>query len=76
MKTLSFVKFRALGGKLKMPAAGGLSLMALAAGAHAAVPADVTTAISTAGTDAATVGGAVLVVIIGIAAFKFLRRAV
>ena len=35
----------------------------------------VTDAIDTAGTDAAVVGGAVLVVLIGIAAFKFIRKA-
>ncbi|BAK77087.1 bacteriophage coat protein B [Pseudogulbenkiania sp. NH8B] len=55
------------------PVAG---LMAVAAGAHAEVPAEVTTAITSAGTDAGVVGAAVLVVIIGIATFKFLRRAV
>lgn len=43
--------------------------------AFAAIPEGVTTAISTAGTDVATVGGAVLVVIVGIAVFKWLRRA-
>lgn len=46
-----------------------------AGSAFAAVPAEVTTAITGAGTDAAVIGGAVLVVIIGIAAFKFMRRA-
>lgn len=48
---------------------------AAAGSAFAAVPAEVTTAITGAGTDAAVIGGAVLVVIIGIAAFKFMRRA-
>ncbi len=43
--------------------------------AMAAVPADASAAITTAGADAATIGGLVLVVIIGIAAFKYLRRA-
>lgn len=52
---------------------GGVAL--LASQARAAVPADVTTAITTAGTDAATVGAAVLVVIVGIAAFKWIRKA-
>lgn len=47
----------------------------VASAVQAAVPADVTTAIETAGTDAATIGGAVLVVIVGIAAFKYMRRA-
>ncbi|MGE9763347.1 major capsid protein [Pseudomonas sp. PDM20] len=55
---------------------GALTLGALAAQqAMAAVPADASSAIETAGTDAATIGGLVLVVIIGIAAFKYLRRA-
>lgn len=49
---------------------------ALVAGsAFAEVPADAITAITEAGTDAATIGGLVLVVLIGIASFKYLRRA-
>jgi len=51
------------------------SLAAVAASAQAAVPAEATTAITTAGADATTVGVAVFVVIVGIAAFKFMRRA-
>lgn len=51
------------------------SLAVIGGAAQAAVPESVTTAITTAGTDAATVGAAVLVVIVGIAAFKFLRKA-
>lgn len=43
--------------------------------AMAEVPTNVSTAITTAGTDAATMGGLVLVAIIGIYAIKFLRRA-
>ncbi|MCY1392147.1 Bacteriophage coat protein B [compost metagenome] len=42
---------------------------------YAEVPASASTAITEAGADAATIGGLVLVVIIGIAAFKYLRRA-
>lgn len=54
----------------------GATLATLAAGsAAAAVPAEVTTAISSAGADAAILGGLVLAVLIGIAAFKWLRRA-
>lgn len=49
--------------------------IAVASAVQAAVPAGVTTAIDTAGADAATIGGAVLVVLIGIAAFKYMRRA-
>lgn len=43
--------------------------------AFAAVPADVTTAITTAGTDMATVAGAVFVAIIALLGFKLMRRA-
>lgn len=43
--------------------------------AHAEVPAAVTAALTAAGEDSATIGGLVLVVIIGIAAFKYMRRA-
>lgn len=43
--------------------------------AFAEVPAGVLTAITSAGTDAATIGAAVLVVLIGIWAFKLMRRA-
>lgn len=43
--------------------------------AMAAVPASVTTAISDAGIDSTVVGAAVLVVIVGIYAFKLLRKA-
>ncbi len=42
--------------------------------AMAAVPTDVTTAISSAGTDAATVAGAVFVAIVGICAIKLMRK--
>lgn len=52
-----------------------LALLAIAPLSQAAVPPDVTTAITGAGTDAAVVGAAVLVVLVGIAAFKWLRRA-
>lgn len=47
----------------------------VASAVQAAVPAGVTTAIETAGTDASTIGGAVLIVMVGIAAFKYMRRA-
>lgn len=43
--------------------------------AFAAVPTEVTTAISTAGTDMATVAGAVFVAIIALLGFKLMRRA-
>lgn len=41
----------------------------------AAVPADVTTAISTAGSDMNTIAAAVFVAIIGLLGFKLMRRA-
>ena len=43
--------------------------------AFAAIDASVTTALTSAGTDAATIGAAVLVIIVGIYAFKLLRKA-
>lgn len=42
---------------------------------HAEVPAAVSTAINGAGADAAVVGGLVLVVLVGIMAFKWIRKA-
>ncbi|WP_024302786.1 major capsid protein [Pseudogulbenkiania sp. MAI-1] len=60
--------------KTKLVAVAG-STLAVAGSAMAAVPAAVTTALNDAGTDAAVIGGAVLVVIIGIAAFKYMRKA-
>lgn len=59
--------------KLKALFAAGSTVVA--SSAFAAVPTEVTTAITEAGTDAAVIGGAVLVVIVGIAAFKYMRRA-
>ncbi len=52
-------------------AAGVLSIQQ----AHAALGTDVTTALETAKTDGVAIGGLVLAVIIAIAAFKYLRRA-
>ncbi|HDY6335483.1 major capsid protein [Pseudomonas aeruginosa] len=52
---------------------GSLGLMA--GQAMAAVPEEVTTALGDAKADGASIGGAVLGVIIAIAVFKFLRRA-
>lgn len=52
---------------------GALSMVA--ASAHAALPADVETAISGAKADGATVGGLILAAIIVIFAFKLIRRA-
>lgn len=53
-----------------------VSVLALGAGqAMAAVPTEVTAALDTAKADGVTVAGIVLVVIIAIAAFKFIRKA-
>ncbi|MDD2546603.1 MAG: major capsid protein [Burkholderiaceae bacterium] len=58
-------------------AASVVALPLLLAGqAHAALPEGVSTALDSAKGDAAMVGGLVLVIIIGIAAFKFIRRAI
>lgn len=55
---------------LALPAAA----MAAGSKAIAAVPADVTTELSSIKTDALTVAGVVLVAIVAIYAFKFLRK--
>lgn len=52
----------------------GASLLA-AGGAHAAVPAEITTAISSMQTDGVTVATAFVVASIAVAAIKFLRSA-
>ncbi|MDO8971178.1 MAG: major capsid protein [Saprospiraceae bacterium] len=54
-----------------------LAVVSLAAvsSANAALDPAVTSAISTAGTDGAMLGGLILAVLIGIAAFKWLRGA-
>jgi len=44
--------------------------------AMAAVPADVTTAITTGATDVATLGSAILTVIVAIVGFNWLRRVI
>jgi hypothetical protein len=52
-----------------------VALMASTVAAQAAVPDPVTAAIAQAQVDAGTVGGAVLLVVLAIATFKWLRRA-
>ena len=54
--------------------AAGLGALALASQAHAAVPADVSTALTDMKADALTVAGLVLVAIIAVVAFKFMRK--
>lgn len=56
-------------------AAAGSALMTIGGYAAAAVPADVTTAISTMKDDGVTVATAFLVAVIAVAAIKFLRTA-
>ena len=58
----------------KQLAAIGAGTLALAHNAMAAVPAGVSTAISEAGTDGATVAGLVLVAVVGIFAFVLMRK--
>lgn len=59
----------------KKVSSGVAALGLMAAQAHAALPAGVTTAIEDAGTDGITAAGLVLVAIIGIYAVKLVRRA-
>lgn len=61
---------------MKKLSAGAAFVVASTAPAFAAVDAAITTKLTEAGTDAAVIGGAVLVLIIGISAFKFMRKAV
>lgn len=49
--------------------------MGLIGGAQAAVPTSVSTALADAATDSATVAGLALAVVVGIAAFRYMRRA-
>lgn len=53
----------------------GSGLVGSIVSAHAAVPTAVSTAITDAGADMATVAGAVFVAIIGLLGFKLMRRA-
>lgn len=53
----------------------GTVLTVVGGTAHAAVPEGVTTAITAAGTDVATVGAAVIVVMVGIKVWKWIQRA-
>ncbi|MGY3872715.1 major capsid protein [Aeromonas dhakensis] len=61
---------------LKKLGVGAAVVVASTAPAFAAVDAAITTKLTDAGADAAVIGGAVLVLVIGIAAFKYMRRAV
>ena len=72
------VKERAIEGEWlpKSMFASGTAVITFAStSSMAAVPADVTTAITTAVTDVATVGAAVIVVLVGIRVFKWMARA-
>lgn len=58
----------------KQLAAIGAGSLALAQNAMAAVPANISTAITDAGADGATVAGLVLVAVVGIFAFVLMRK--
>lgn len=58
----------------KQLAAVGAAGLALAQNAMAAVPANVSTAITDAGVDGASVAGLVLVAVVGIFAFVLMRK--
>lgn len=60
----------------KKLAALGTSLSVVGGNALAAVPAEVTTAMTDAKADSLTVAGLALIIIIAIAAFKYMKRAV
>ena len=64
-------QLRKFGAKASV-AFGILGLMATQA--YAAVPADATTALTDAKADATTIGTAVFVILVAIAAFKYMRR--
>lgn len=61
---------------VKSPRAALASLSLVAGSAMAEVPTEVTSAMSEGKADALTVGGLALVIIIAIAAIKYMRRAV
>lgn len=63
-------RFKSLSARLALVPAATLA----AAGAHAAVPTDVTDALGAMKDDALVVAGLVLVAIIAVAAFKFMRK--
>lgn len=64
-------RFKSLSARLALVPAATL---AAAGAAHAEVPTDVTTALATMKDDALVVAGLVLVAIIAVAAFKFMRK--
>lgn len=52
----------------------GSSLISFAGSVFAAVPTEVSTALTDAATDVVSVGGLALIAIVGAAAFKYMRR--
>lgn len=76
---IKFVKARLEAMNLKSArnavATAGAGALMVAGQAHAALPDGVTAALDAAKADAMNMGGLVLVVIIAIAAFKFIRKA-
>ncbi|MFV8621376.1 major capsid protein [Ralstonia nicotianae] len=65
--------FKSIKSKAAAVAAG---TVALAGSAMAAVPTDVATAMSDSKADTATLAGLALIIVIGIATFKYMRRSV
>lgn len=54
----------------------GAGLLTVGTSVFAAVPADVTTALADAKTDAVQVAGLVIAIVVAVAAFKFMKRAI
>jgi len=67
---IMFKKFNASAAKLSIV---GL-LAAIGSAVHAEVPANVTSALNSLGTDALTVAGIVLTAVVGVFALKFIRK--
>ena len=58
--------------RIAAPVSGALLMVGTSA--HAAIPAGVQTALDDLGTDALTVAGIVLAAVVGVFAFKFIRK--
>lgn len=69
---MTFNKVRAIGASIAAPVTGGMLM--LGTSAHAAIPEEVSTALSALSTDALTVAGIVLAAIVAVYAFKFIRK--
>lgn len=60
----------------KQALAVGTALSTLAGSAFAAVPTEVTTALTDGKADVMTVAGAAIIILIGVAVFKYMRKGV